>query len=63
MLYVVYVYQTLLSKARGKGKLEQLLCEQFLKGFWNLRAFLRAKQVEEKYVKIQNPVKIQIQSK
>ena len=43
---------------RGKEKLEQLPCEQFLQAFEIYRALLRAKQVGEKRAKIQNPVKI-----
>ena len=43
---------------RGKIKLEQLPCEQFLQAFEIYRALLRAKQVEEKRAKIQNPEKI-----
>ena len=45
-------------KPRGKEKLEQLPCEQFLQAFEIYRALLRAKQVGEKCGKIQNPVKI-----
>ena len=41
-----------------KVKLEQLPCEQFLQAFETNRALLRAKQVGEKCVKIQYPVKI-----
>ena len=44
-------------QARAKVKLEQLPCEQFSQAFEICRALLRAKQVEEKRAKIQNPVK------
>ena len=43
---------------RGKEKLEELPCEQFLQGFEISRSFVRAKQVGQKRAKIQNPVKI-----
>ena len=47
-----------LEVVRGKVKLEQRPCEQFLRAFKNYRALLRSKQVGEKRGKIQNPVKI-----
>ena len=42
---------------RGKVKLVQLPCEQFLQAFEIYRALLRAKQLGEKRAKIKNPVK------
>ena len=50
-------YQTWMF-ARGKEKIEQLPCEQFLQAFEIYRALLRAKKVREKRGKIQNPVKL-----
>ena len=47
-----------LKKVLEGKKLEQLTCEQFLQAFEIYRALLRAKQLGEKRVKIQNPVKI-----
>ena len=47
-----------MEKAKGKERLEQLPCEQFLQDFEISRSFLRAKQERKKRVKIQNPVKI-----
>ena len=46
------------ASTRGKEKLEQLPCEQFLQAFKIYRALLRSKKMGEKYGKIQNPVKI-----
>ena len=45
-------------KSRGKLKLEQLPCEQFLKRFFIFRAFFRGKQVGEKRGRFQNVVDI-----
>ena len=42
---------------RGKEKLEELPCEQFLQGFEIFCSFVRAKQVGQKRAKIQNSLK------
>ena len=50
--------KNVIRSTRGKEKLEQMACEQFLQCFECYRAFLRMKQVGEKRGNIQNAVKI-----
>ena len=51
-----------MEKFRGKEKLEQLPCEQFLQAFEIYHALLRAKHVGENRGKIQNHVKIALKA-
>ena len=56
--YLNVVSFALCRNIRGKSKPEQLPCEQFLQQIKISRAFLRAKQVEEKRWRFQFVVEI-----